>query len=94
MIKYTNDLVINDIKVRYNLIFDLGYCPKSWNYGLIKPTYKSWSKDDPLNYLGITLIRNNFYQILRRAYCVVLYKSIKRNLDKNLMPKAQADLRE
>ena len=90
MIKCTSDLIINKIKVIFNLIFDWEYYPKSWNYDLKKSIDKSGSKDDPSNYLGITSM-----SCLGKLYRAVLYKRIHREVENsNVMSKLQPGFRK
>ena len=56
MIEYSNNVLLSKIPKLFNLIFDSGYYPETWNHVLIHSIHKNDSKKDPLNYRGITLL--------------------------------------
>ena len=54
IIKCSDRNMLEHLKTLFNDIMESGYCPISWNQGLICSKYKSGEKDDPNNYRGIT----------------------------------------
>ena len=43
------------LKLLFNEIYDTGIYPEQWFSGIIIPIYKKGTREDPLNYRGITL---------------------------------------
>ena len=56
MIKCSNNALLSKISKLFNLVFDSGYYPETWNHGLIHSIYKNGPKKDSSNYRGITLL--------------------------------------
>ena len=55
MIKSAQNYILPSLKLLFNKILFYGIYPKNWAHRCISPIFKSGSKDDPNNYLGITV---------------------------------------
>ena len=56
MLKYSQHVLLPNIKKIFNSILCSGIYPTSWKEGYIVPIYKSGNPLDPINYRGITIL--------------------------------------
>ena len=80
MIKCSDRNMIEHPQTLFNDIMESGYYPTSWNQGLICSIYKSGKKDDPNNYMGITLSN-----CLGKLFNTILYNRLQNELQKNIV---------
>ena len=75
-----NQTAIDLLFVICNGCFELGRVPDQWTKGILNPIYKSGSdsRNNPLNYRGITLI-----SVPSKIYCYVLNTRLSAWLDEN-----------
>ena len=52
MLKISSQFFIEEFVVLFNFILKSGVYPDAWRDNIIKPTYKGWGTQDPLNYRG------------------------------------------
>ena len=56
IIKYSSQVTVKAMTKLFNLIFQTGCYPDSWNKAFIVTVFKSGDKEDPNNYRGISLV--------------------------------------
>ena len=90
MIKCSNNALLSKITKLFNLIFDFGYYPETWNHGLIHSIHKSGSKLDRSNYRGITLLSS-----LGKLFSSLIYNRIENEIEsKDILSPSQAGFRK
>ena len=86
MIKSSNNVLLSKITKLFNLIFDSGHYPKTWNHGLIHSIHKNCSKKDSSNYRGITLLSSS-----GKLFSSLVYNRIENEIEsKDILSLSQA----